>query len=238
MYYTLLFLQFAAHLLADFNCQPHQWCDAKDRKLFSKEVFYHTLVVLGFSWAFACFAWPFLWASLAIALFHLGLDIVKSYFIRKNSLEKYLFFIDQALHFAFITFVVMLYCRSYLPFQPYCVPPPQCAFILFALIACTKPANIFIKKFMEANFIFPIDEKSPQENATLMNAGRVIGFLERILSLILILVGQWAAIGFIIAAKTILRFRETNTAKTEYVLIGSLLSFGIAILLGITYSKL
>jgi hypothetical protein len=51
----------------------------------------------------------------------------------------------------------------------------------------------------------------------------------------LIAVNQFAAVGFIIAAKSILRFRDTDIAKTEYLLIGSLLSFGIAILLGIAY---
>ena len=70
---------------------------------------------------------------------------------------------------------------------------------------------------------------------TLFNAGRIIGSLERVISFILIAFNQFAAVGFIIAAKSILRFRDLDTAKTEYVLIGSLLSFGIAILFGITY---
>jgi hypothetical protein len=50
---------------------------------------------------------------------------------------------------------------------------------------------------------------------------------------VLILFDQFAAIGFIIAAKSVLRFRDTDTAKTEYLLIGSLLSFGIAIFFGV-----
>ena len=66
-----------------------------------------------------------------------------------------------------------------------------------------------------------------------MNAGKLIGTLERVISLALILVDQFAAVGFIIAAKSLLRFRDTATARTEYLLIGTLLSFGIVILLGI-----
>ena len=80
-----------------------------------------------------------------------------------------------------------------------------------------------------ANDILPMNEN------TLLNAGRIIGSLERIISFILIAFNQFAAVGFIIAAKSILRFKDLDTAKTEYVLIGSLLSFGIAILLGIAY---
>jgi hypothetical protein len=46
---------------------------------------------------------------------------------------------------------------------------------------------------------------------------------------------HYEAVGFIIAAKSILRFRDTDTAKTEYLLIGSLLSFLIAVALGTGY---
>ena len=47
------------------------------------------------------------------------------------------------------------------------------------------------------------------------------------------MIGQYGAIGFIVAAKSLLRFKETDTAKTEYVLAGTLLSFGIATLCGL-----
>ncbi len=67
----------------------------------------------------------------------------------------------------------------------------------------------------------------------MLNAGKLIGNIERILTLTLILFNQYEVVGFIIAAKSILRYKETDTSRTEYVLIGTLLSFGIAILLGI-----
>lgn len=47
------------------------------------------------------------------------------------------------------------------------------------------------------------------------------------------MLGEYEAIGFLIAAKSILRFKETDTARTEYVLIGTLLSFGVAIMCGV-----
>jgi ABC-type nitrate/sulfonate/bicarbonate transport system permease component len=37
----------------------------------------------------------------------------------------------------------------------------------------------------------------------------------------------------LIAAKSLLRFQETDIKRTEYVLIGTLLSFGVAVLLGV-----
>jgi hypothetical protein len=71
----------------------------------------------------------------------------------------------------------------------------------------------------------------------LLNAGKLIGNIERLLTLTLLLLEQFEAVGFIIAGKSILRYEGTKTAKTEYVLIGTLLSFGIAILIGILILK-
>ena len=70
-----------------------------------------------------------------------------------------------------------------------------------------------------------------------MNAGKYIGILERLLVFVFILVDHWEGVGFMIAAKSVFRFSDLAEAKqrklTEYVLIGTLLSFGIAVLTGI-----
>ena len=51
---------------------------------------------------------------------------------------------------------------------------------------------------------------------------------------------QYEAIGFLIAAKSILRFNEASSGsvKSEYVLTGTLLSLTIALSLGILILKL
>ena len=68
-------------------------------------------------------------------------------------------------------------------------------------------------------------------------AGRYIGILERILVLTFVLLNQVSAIGFLIAAKSILRYgnkdKEGARKQTEYVLIGTLMSFSCAILMGL-----
>ena len=64
----------------------------------------------------------------------------------------------------------------------------------------------------------------------LQNGGALIGQLERGLIFLLILTGQPESIGFLIAAKSILRFEESKKIKqAEYILIGTLLSFTAAI---------
>ena len=226
---NLLILQCVAHLLADFTFQPQKWCDKKERELISKEHVYHVLVVFTFSWILS-FHVSFWWASLLIAGSHFGLDILKSFLYKRKFGHKYLFFIDQAFHFIMLVSVVYLFSKMKNIDFPITITT-NIAFMVLALIACTSPSNVFIKKFMESKGII---HKSKSENE-LLKAGRLIGSLERLISFILILFDQFAAVGFIIAAKSILRFRDTQTAKTEYLLIGTLLSFGIAITLGISY---
>ncbi|MEO0897282.1 MAG: hypothetical protein AAFY71_12830 [Bacteroidota bacterium] len=71
----------------------------------------------------------------------------------------------------------------------------------------------------------------------LRNAGRWIGILERTLVITFILNNSVSAIGLLIAAKSVLRFGEIrdheNRKEAEYILIGTLLSFSIAIILGL-----
>jgi len=71
----------------------------------------------------------------------------------------------------------------------------------------------------------------------LKNAGRWIGILERTLVFTFILNSNIQAIGLLIAAKSVLRFGEIkdhqNRKEAEYILIGTLLSFSIAIVLGL-----
>src|SRR5690606_6388851 len=71
----------------------------------------------------------------------------------------------------------------------------------------------------------------------LENAGNYIGILERLFVFSFIITGHFEAFGFLLAAKSIFRFGDLKAAKdrklTEYVLIGTLLSFGIALLIGL-----
>ena len=90
-----------------------------------------------------------------------------------------------------------------------------------------KPANIVVKEVFNASRIYMATGNE------LPNAGKLIGILERLLTLTFILIQQYEAVGFLIAAKSILRYRDDDTLKTEYVLIGTMLSFGMAVVIGI-----
>lgn len=75
-----------------------------------------------------------------------------------------------------------------------------------------------------------------EQELGLANAGKWIGICERILILTFVLMGQFTAIGFLMTAKSILRFseKEANTQlKTEYILVGTLVSFASSAMVGV-----
>ncbi|WP_109992606.1 DUF3307 domain-containing protein [Salinisphaera sp. LB1] len=73
-------------------------------------------------------------------------------------------------------------------------------------------------------------EDSPQTPG----AGAWIGWLERTLVFLFVLLGQFNAIGFVIAAKSILRFQYAREPRvSEIVIIGTLASFGWAIIVAL-----
>ena len=105
--------------------------------------------------------------------------------------------------------------------------------LLLGVLVCIKPSNIIIKEIIKDANIKVNKGREDDNTGDLPNAGKLIGVVERLLSLVFVLLGQYEAVGFIIAAKSILRFAEGDKAKSEYVLIGTLLSFSMAIFVGV-----
>lgn len=65
-------------------------------------------------------------------------------------------------------------------------------------------------------------------------AGKYIGILERFLILTLVLINQYGVIGFVLAAKSVVRFEGLKDQKfAEYYLIGTLTSTSIALVGGL-----
>jgi hypothetical protein len=225
---NLLILQFLAHLLADFIFQSEKWATDKIENGFKSQYLkWHIMVTFVLSWAFS-FQWQFVFASFSIAICHWIIDGLKKKLTNHEKFDTFSFFIDQSIHLVVILGFVLLF-KYFFPITTSFILPVSTHWLLIitGFVLCTKPTNIFIKEVFKAYHITIATE------GHLLNAGKLIGISERILTLTLILYGQFDAVGFIIAGKSILRFKETDTAKTEYVLIGTLLSFGIAILTGI-----
>ncbi|MDL2282328.1 DUF3307 domain-containing protein [Parabacteroides sp. OttesenSCG-928-G06] len=236
----IVLAQFIAHIVADFFAQPESLSNEKQKQcLASWHIYIHALIVgvISFAMTFAC---GFIGYALVIAVIHFGIDALKCYAERRFEEQKtkgdklyaghYLFFADQLLHLIVIYGAVAIYWT-----KNHSTPDYLDAFtvnqllVVAGFLLCMKPANVIIRKCLSSLNLY--DPKANESD--LARAGRWIGTIERLIAMVLVMLQQYAAIGFIITAKSLLRYNESKTGKTEYVLIGTLLSFGIALLMGI-----
>jgi hypothetical protein len=107
--------------------------------------------------------------------------------------------------------------------------------LLFGLLLSANEANLVIRWMLDRLQLKPGNPagRDAPLDANEYNRGRVIGLLERTLIYFFVLGGQYGAIGFTLAAKGFTRFRELeNRGFAEYVLIGTLLSSGLALAIG------
>ncbi|MAO07157.1 MAG: hypothetical protein CL596_00430 [Alteromonas sp.] len=228
-----LLLQFLAHIIADYFFQTDALAEDKNNLGFkSKFLVWHILMVFVFSWLLSLQIEFFIGSGI-IAIFHYLIDGFKPKLNRHKTLGKYAFFIDQLMHLLVLT-AVTLWFDAYYGWDPLWEIPVsfKTGVTVVAFLLTLKPTNIFIKQ------VFCAAEVQMISDNELPNAGKLIGILERILTLTFIIIGQFQAVGFLIAAKSVLRYKDTETLKTEYVLIGTMLSFGVAVLLGIFINSL
>ncbi len=231
MIVKLLLLQVIAHLMSDYFFQTDASAKEKNEKGFkSKFLLPHTLITFACSWILS-FDINFVFCALGIALLHYIIDGLK----KKINTSRFSFFIDQMMHLVVIWFFVWLFNRYFQSHLIWNVPLSiKGLFIVIGYLICAKPTNIIIRETLVVAKIESISDTT----AELKNAGKLIGILERILVLTFVIIGKFEVVGFLIAAKSILRYKDTNTIKTEYVLIGTMLSFGIAMMIGLLIGKL
>lgn len=110
------------------------------------------------------------------------------------------------------------------------------ACLVGGFILTTRAGGFAIAYFMQS-LTKPLDDSTltpPEPEDTdsgLPQGGAWIGLLERTLIFLLVLLGQFGAIGFLIAAKSVLRFQYARErSHSEIVIIGTLASFTWAIL--------
>jgi hypothetical protein len=97
------------------------------------------------------------------------------------------------------------------------------------VLLCCNEANMAIRMIIDGLNLRPSATGSSNSSNNLANVeykrGRVIGLLERLTLFFLVLDGQFGALGFVIAAKTMARFKNLDDRDfAEYFLVGTLLS--------------
>lgn len=224
-----------AHFIGDFFLQPKHWVKEKDKKkLKSLKLYFHIAIhiVLLFLILWDLSLWPII---LIIASLHLIIDALKL-IVQNKKTKRLWFFIDQALHIIVIISTYYIYTKKTLDLNT--IFTNQNIILITCLVFLTRPVSIIMKTiFTKWNI-----SKLTENNESLKDAGEYIGILERLLVFIFIIVNHWEAVGFLITAKSVFRFGDLKESKhrklTEYILIGTLISFGIAIAVGLIFQLL
>lgn len=226
----LLIKLLVAHLLGDFFLQPGHWIREKEIKKWKSPLLYvHALLHGGLAYLFV---WDlsFWRCALVIFLTHLLIDGAKAT-LQKKKHQWIWFLADQLLHI--IVLISIWYGWEHLVLPWGLLSNENLWIMLTAVLLLTLPASVGIRIL--------ISDWAPATGAvtgdSLQNAGMFIGILERLFVFAFVILGQWSAIGFLLAAKSVFRFGDLKESKdrklTEYVLIGTLLSFGLALLTGV-----
>jgi hypothetical protein len=216
-----------AHLLGDFFLQPNSWIKNKQEKKWKSPWLWvhslvHFLLVMILLWDLS--VWP---VALIIAGTHLIIDGIKLTFQGEEPQTRW-FTIDQLAHLSVLLLVWVFYWEN----TKIQVQADVIWIILTGVLFLTYPSAFIMQRIMQQWS----DQFESNDDGTLRGAGTYIGILERLFIIIAILTSNLSVIGFLLAAKSVFRFGDLSRSEdrklTEYILIGTLLSFLIAILTG------
>ena len=250
---SLLLRLLIAHCVTDFLLQTEKSVKNKRQKLLrSPSLYKHVALTFLVAWLFA--ARLDLWIMIAIiGITHLLIDAVKLWADKKINERRHpqkdiwLFSMDQLLHVIVIVWVWLAIVKGYDRMGTLIatlLPDYRWLLRVLGYLVLTGPVTYMIR-FLTKRWADNLDTRMG-----LQDAGKWIGILERILILTLVFIEQFIAIGFLVAAKSILRLIDKpemmvhspeggkeqafNARKhTEYVLIGTFLSFGFAVITGL-----
>lgn len=221
------------HLIGDFLVQPTSWVKEKERrKAGSPKLYFHVLIhgalVLLLLWDLS------LWQiALAVTISHLLIDLTKLYAQKPKTKTAWLV-ADQAIHIVSILIIWGVFTEVSVDWQLVFQDTALLGLITLVLFL-TQPASIILSTLLKKWS----DSIPSQSDQSLQDAGKYIGILERLFVFSFIATGHWEAVGFLLAAKSVFRFGDLRKSKerklTEYILIGTLLSFGTAMISGLIF---
>lgn len=219
----------AGHALADFALQTRWMVERKDRVSGlaahgAVVAVAHVVTLLPFLGA------PALAAAGAITAAHVLLDALKSAVSRRapaRSLEW--FALDQLAHVGTLA-AAWAWLGPRAP-SPAAVGLDASALGTVSIHVAAYAFNLNGVSALVVEVLRRLDMKVGSDGPAV---GRAIGFLERVFAITLVLVDRWEALGLLVAAKSLARFKELDDrARAEYYLVGTLVS-----LLGATLTAL
>lgn len=235
---VILFRILLAHILADFFLQRYKWIVNKRSGVRSPFLYWHIAIVGLLTYLFLA-DWTNWQLPVFITVTHFLIDWWKS---TQRNCTRY-FVADQALHISMLIigwFWYMGYGLNDVNFLFKAINGSSFWIITCSYLLILRPTGFFIQKFTERWTAQLKDNQFKLKD--LSKAGMWIGYSERSIVLTFLLFDLKSEIGFFIAAiftaKTIFRFRgkmenHRDRMQAEYILIGTLVSFLLAILIGV-----
>jgi len=235
---ALLLRLLTAHFIADFALQTNRLNAGKQRNAHGRVQWLciHSLEQAVLTWLLSGM-WTCWVIPVVIFVTHLTIDFIKTHYTDSGLTA---FLIDQLAH---ITVIVVLWmalqgsATEVWAWLTQHLSSPRLWAVVLALLLMFKPASIVVTLFTRR-----WSNTLSSDGNSLPDAGKWIGYLERVLIVTFIMLGHWEGVGFLLAAKSIFRYGSLNKARdikaTEYVLVGTLTSFTIAILIGVAATAL
>ena len=227
------------HLLGDFYFQTDNISEQKRvslKYLLLHAVLYMTAVYCAVIFATGV-AGEYLRSMIILGALHMAIDWIKKKIEKKfKTQEKYkltILEIDQLIHI-WILWTFFSHGLGKTDFkwfsESFVNQISEYWIVGIAALLCGKPAAIVVALVFERipKTLQKADEQVNQTES--LKIGSWVGILEREIILILGLLGQFGAIGFVLAAKSLARHSQLNNqAFAEKYLVGTLLSSFIAL---------
>ncbi len=225
---------FLAHLLGDFVFQTTRMVEDKNKKSYLS-LYLYIHILIHFVILLIFLGLNFWFTSICIVLSHLVIDVLKVEMNKKEIFNhRILFFIDQMLHIMVLLSVTMYHHSIGVILSRINLNKEYFYMLFVCLVLITQVSSIVIKHLMS---YWNLSDDAKDDS--LKDAGKYIGMLERLMVFGFIISGQTNAVGYLLAAKSVLRFNDLTRAKdrklTEYILIGTMLSFSMAIIVAWGY---
>jgi len=236
---ALLFRLLLGHVIADFLLQSKSMVEGKKEKNWKSNALYVHSGVYAIVVFLAVSAWQQgFWLLPVLFVSHVLIDGWKA--SREDGTISFIF--DQAAHLAVLTAVYMALAGSaanrFHDFMNGIWNSPRALVLILGYLLVLWPIGRLVN-VMTHPFRRQLDN---EKTRGLELAGLWIGCLERIFLLTFVLLDYLNGIPILLALKSIFRFGEikesANRKETEYILIGTMLSFGFALAIGLAVKAL
>jgi len=229
-------LLLTAHLIGDFLLQPG--CMVRRKREWKILLLHGVLLTALPTLMLGAWHGPII---LTTFVTHCLIDTTKTRFLPNRPSS---FAADQVAHWAVVCSLSATWPNAAadgLWFGPAGVIPAEAQPLALHVLAAAAafivavPCGGILIRLLTAPLVQELEREAGASDAAspasgLAQGGQCIGWLERALVLLLVGIGETGGIGFVLAAKTLLRFGEIREGKqrklTEYVIIGTFSSFG------------